>query len=217
MVEAIMRLWAVIPSCCRCPEVSQLIRQLIADGVEVVVIDTGYESPWEDLPGLVVLQDREQPKNISRWWNAGLEFISGYESLDDDEYVVAVLNDDIVIESQFVQRLAQAIMKHDVAAAFPDVYGVGIDYVLNERSGWRMSGFAFALRGSKGLRADESLVWWYGDNDLEYQALRDGGIVLVGGLTLQHLYPNSTTVGELAKQAGRDRETFVAKWGGAPW
>lgn len=218
-------LYAVIPSGSRLKELTNLVKTLVADGVHVVVVNTGYEV--EDLSGLglgtpehptVVIEDKEAPKNISRWWNHGIKWASNHNAQEGGgEYVVAVLNDDILVPPGFVQELAGAILYHDVVASFPDVFGMGRDQVFLKPSHWRMSGFAFALRGSAELRADEDLVWWYGDNDLEWQAFQAGGVVTVGGLKIQHLYPNSTTVGELAEQAGRDRQTFSRKWGQNAW
>lgn len=210
--------WAVIPSCCRPDEVVELINQLTEDGVEIALVDTGYELPlhFRRPKQVHVLRYPGREKNISKWWNLGLTFVDGWVGHED--YVVAVLNDDVRVSSMFVQQLAGAIKFHDVPLAYPDVYGLGRDFVCKDIPGGpRMSGFAFALRGSAGIRADESLAWWYGDNDIDWQARQLGGTVSVGHLNVQHLYANSTTVGELAEQAGRDRETFVKKWGQAPW
>lgn len=215
-------LYAVIPSCCRRQELTNLVNTLVNDGVHVIVVDTGYEKAlnfggaWQTR--ISILRSPVLDKNISTWWNMGLnlaEFLAYDHGMYD--YTVAVLNDDIVIKSGFVRRLSDAIFQHDAAAAAPDVWGWQRDRLYTEPAGSPMPGFAFALRGSKQLRADESLKWWYGDNDLSWQAMQAGGLVTVAKLPLQHLYPNSTTVGALAEQAGRDRETFIAKWGRAPW
>lgn len=212
-------LYAVIPSCCRTETLLPLVTQLLEDDVHVAVIDTGlHQSVVKqlDVPGVGVIPYHYRWKNISAWWNLGLDAVA--EFMGGDEYVVAVLNDDVVVPAGFVQTLAGAIEHYGAAAAYPDVYNVGHDHVQKTiPDGPRMAGFAFALRGSAGIRADESLAWWYGDNDIDWQARQMGGTVLVGGLKIQHLYANSTTVGELAEQAGRDREVFVAKWGAAPW
>lgn len=216
-----MKLYAVIPSGFRRAELDAIVDVLVADKVTTFVVDTGYADPlpydtgWFAPGGRNVIKDHEQPKNISRWWNRGIQAAADVQtwSLPDEEYVVAVLNDDIVIQRGFVPALADAIMYHDVALAFPDVYGLQRDQDFHQPSAWRMSGYAFALRGSVGIRADESLQWWCGDNDIEWQAFQKGGTVLTAAATLKHLYPNSTTTGPLAEQAGRDRETFKNKWG----
>lgn len=217
-----MNLYAVIPSCDRPEMLSKLCQQLMQDKIQVVIIDTGYDPPLVELAGKVdVIRDDAQPPNISRWWNLGLDAIHEVQRWIDKEYVVAVLNDDLVIPPKFVQTLAGAIVKHGAAAAYPDQHGFGSD-VNHTFAGpislyRRMIGYAFALRGSANIRADETLQWWYGDDDIDWTARSRGGSVLVGGVSVQHLTPNQTTVGALAEQTGRDRETFTAKWGRAPW
>lgn len=216
-----MELFAVIPSGNRKDELFNLVRTLGGDGVHVIVVDTGYDenpeqwlySHWEN--PVAIIRDHRQPKNIQRWWNLGLEHAEHWNTVlgGEQEFVVAVLNDDIVVESGFVHALARGIIDHDVSGAFPDIYNMNRDFAFHQVSHWRMSGWAFAMRGSQRFRANERLVWWTGDNDLEWQMLRDGGIVTIGGLKHQHLYPSQSTVGELAEQAGRDRETFKEIWG----
>lgn len=220
-----MELFAVIPSGNRKDELFNLTRTLVNDGVHVIIVDTGYdEDPSEWVYGhwqnpVAVIRDHREPKNIQRWWNLGLEHAEYWNTFlgGEQEFIVAVLNDDIVIESGFVHALARGIIDHDVSGAFPDIYGMNRDFAFHQVSHWRMSGYAFAMRGSQRFRANERLVWWGGDNDLEWQMLRDGGVVTVGGLKLHHLYPSQSTVGELAEQAGKDRETFRVIWGRYAW
>lgn len=218
-----MRHYAVIPSGFRPEELRNLVTRLVADDVNVVIVDTGYDRMRIAHPLVTVVQDHAQPKNIQRWWNMGLGLVYEWESQNEgaEEFIVAVLNDDVVVPAGFVQTLASAIEQTGAAAASP-LPGLSSGAMMITGTGvygYRMAGFAFALRGSLGLLADESFVWWYGDNDLDWQARQKGGVAHVGGAWegFQHLYPNSTTVGELAEQANRDRETFVAKWGRAPW
>jgi hypothetical protein len=217
-----VNLWAVIPSCDRLEMLTNLTGQLHADGVKIVVIDTGYDPPlslgyWDNVD---IIEDNRSP-NISRWWNLGLDAIHEVQRWIDNEYVVAVLNDDLVIPPRFVQQLAEAIKNTGAAVAYPDQHGFGRNH-LHQYAGpislyRRMTGYAFALRGSANIRADETLQWWYGDDDIDWTARQRGGSLLVGGLRVEHLRPNETTVGELAEQTGRDRRQFEAKWGRTPW
>ena len=221
-----MNLWAVIPSGNRPEMLNNLVNQLSDDGVKIVVIDTGYDVSWEvQNPNAITIFAEIEPKNISRWWNLGLDYAKTVER--DNEHVVAVLNDDIVIPKRFVQKLAEELMQTGAAAAYPDQHDVLADGRLGNRLiheyavpvdlRTRLCGYAFALRGSANLRADETLQWWYGDDDLDWRARQSGGSVMVRGLKVEHLSANSTTVGKLAEQAGRDRQTFIDKWRTAPW
>lgn len=217
-----MNLYAVIPSRDRPEMLANLCRQLDGDGIRVIIIDTGYDPPLTTLGrdvGMEVIRDDADPPNISRWWNLGIEVAKAYEG--SEEHVVAILNDDLIIPPKFVQQLADALERHGAAAAYPDQHGFGVDknhaFAGPISLYWRMTGYAFALRGSAGIRADETLQWWYGDDDIDWTARQRGGSVLVGGVSVTHLSPNASTVGKLAEQAGRDRQTFIDKWGRAPW
>lgn len=214
-----MNLWAVIPSRDRPEMLAGLVSALIQDHVQPVVVDTGYPDHGTFDSRVFVIKDHDEPLNISRWWNRGLRYIQKIEG--DSEYTVAVLNDDLKIPARFVSQLANALDVTGGAAAYPDQHGYGQTF-KHEYAGpislyRRMTGYAFALRGSAGILADERMAWWYGDDDIDWRARQLGGSVLVGGLTVTHLKPNETTVGALAEQAGRDRETFIKKWGRAPW
>ena len=215
-----MNLWAVIPSRDRLVMLANLINQLRDDKVNVVVIDTGYSPPFHTLrSGVEWIRDDAEPQNISRWWNTGIDHVKSIEG--SNEHVVAILNDDLVIPPKFVQQLATGIKETGAAAAYPDQHGFKSNH-LHTFAGpislyRRMTGYAFALRGSADIRADETLQWWYGDDDIDWRARQLGGSLLVGGVSVQHLSPNSSTVGKLAEQAGRDRQTFIDKWGRAPF
>lgn len=220
-----MNLWAVIPSRDRSVLLGNLTTQLKADKIKTVIVDTGYDPPlsespyWKKQSFHIIRDDDPLHPNISRWWNLGLDFVAEREG--DNEYAVAVLNDDLVIPHKFVQQLADALTRHNAAAAYPDQHGFFRDYVhrtVGPISMYRrMTGYAFALRGSAKIRADETIKWWYGDDDIDWTARKNGGSVLVGGLSVQHLLPNTTTVGKLAEQTGLDRVTFMKKWGRTPF
>jgi len=201
----------------------ELIYSLLRDDVNVIIIDTGFPNSTAFHDKVTVIKDHNEPKNISRWWNLGLDEVHRVQQWIDTDYVVAILNDDLVIPPNFVETLAVAIVKNSAAAAYPDQHDFAAGQQIVMRSPGpinlfaRMCGYAFALRGSANLKADETLAWWYGDDDLDWRARQAGGNVLVGGLKVQHLRPNESTVGELAEQAGRDRQTFINKWGQAPW
>jgi glycosyltransferase involved in cell wall biosynthesis len=213
-----VNLWAVIPSKSRPGELTALVEQLLDDNVKVVVIDNGVRFSYDD-SRVHIIRDFEDPPNLSRLWNVGLKYVADINT--DDQYYVAVLNDDLILPERFVEKCALKIYDTGAAVAYPDQHARGTDLFLKDVRPYplvyRMTGYAFVLRGSAGIFADETIKWWYGDNDIEWQARTLGGTLMVGGLKVQHLFPDHTTVGDLMVQAGKDRETFIAKWGIAPW
>lgn len=219
-----MKCYAVIPTKnTREQWLWPLVEALQADGTQVIIVNNGEPITEPPINPDVLLNIDMPVPNLSRMWNLGLDQAAALAAEAGElEFIVAVLNDDISTPAGFVQRLGNAIIVGDVAAAFPDQNGVG--HGLLSSAGpvpirMRMCGYAFALRGSKNLRADETLQWWYGDDDLDWQARRAGGVVCVGGLHVSHFDPNGFTgrTPELHEQAGRDRESFARKWGMTPW
>lgn len=201
--------WAVIPSegrACLHPCIASLRGQV--DGI-VLVANQGYTAT--DVPGVIVVHDPAPDRNISRWWNLGLDRLV---SLGLMEWNALVLNDDTRVEAGAVQRLAATMRRHRAALAYPGPR----EQILTTIGGERITGWCFMLRGESGLRADQSMAWWYGDNDLDWRARTAGGTVTVPGVDVHHSDPNGYTVRvpELTAQAGRDRETFMARWGRLP-
>lgn len=178
--------------------------------------------PGVDAPNTYVTVYYGDP-NISRWWNHGLNKAAALaRSRSHDEWNVAIINDDAIVAPGWVETLSTAMRSTTAVLAYPDQCG-GQQHILHTVAGpvdlrQRITGFVFMLRGEAGLELDESMVWWYGDDDLDWTARGKGGSLLVPGIPVQHLHPNESTNArpELAAQAGRDRETFIAKWGRAP-
>lgn len=248
-----MKIYAVIPTHNRPDELAALLRSIPPDA-HVLVIDNASEPavqtslPLEFLGRRIeIKRDEEQPPNLSRLWNIGLDWAAGLEQrqlrcdymlaadesavLRAPEYAVAILNDDVVLPSGFLGHMADALEHHGADIAFPGPYAN--ETLRCVRKGpvqslaHRMTGWCFVLRGSAGLRADERLRWWCGDDDLEQQALQGGrGTVGVAqrvfntgsyDTDLRHLHPDESTVGVLREQTEKDMATFVKKWGFRPW
>lgn len=219
--------YAVITTHNRQASCTNLVGQLVADDVEVVVIDNA-SSPRFHSDLAYVIGNSNQPPNLSQLWNIGLHAVNflhfGKHRLFSD-YAVTVFNDDISIPEGYTERMATALELYDVDIAFPDQFGIGTDVVNRSAPGTcldlmrRVTGYAFTLRGSAQLYADESLRWWYGDDDLEMQARARRGTVLVGGVTVEHSDANGNHIRrpELQEQACLDRATFVEKHGFQPW
>lgn len=185
--------------------------------------DTGLQlSCW-----LKVIRDEEQPPNLSRLWNVGLDaardYVRGGDYIGHD---VAVLNDDAVPPPGWFDAVAGAMREEGADAASSDpfdrlapggrdyLYGAGIMPGVHSR----LAGWAMMLRGEwEGARFDERLRWWFSDDLLSLRAREAGGLVHVGGFPVLNTLADTSTVGVLAEQAGRDRATFVEITGRQPW
>jgi GT2 family glycosyltransferase len=227
-----MKTYVVVPTHNRPDELRVLLASLQMPRDQVLVIDNASTPPvvpgpdgrrWPDdhVIDAHVVRDVEQPPNLSRLWNRGIDWAADLAC--GEPHAVAVLNDDVVMPPLALDQLVSVLQQTGAAIAFPDQHRHGglLHRVvpgpvpLNER----MTGYCFVLRGGIGLRADERFRWWFGDDDLEWRAIEFGGTVRVGGVTVQHLHPDRSTrtKPELEWQTHYDRAAFVAKWGRAPW
>jgi hypothetical protein len=85
--------WAVIATRDRHRELADLLEDL--DQARAVVVDNGSDPPVR--AGVAeVVRDNEQPPNLSRLWNLGLDAVARHVP-PDTAYEVAVLNDDLRI------------------------------------------------------------------------------------------------------------------------
>lgn len=185
----------------------------------IVVVDNRSEPPVE-----WAIRNEDYPPNISKLWNIGLEEVN--RIVGGKEHDVVVLNDDVRLGPKTLETLSEALRSTGAAISFPDIHGRlsanQVDFRQTEGPYdlfTRMTGFCYMLRGELGLRLDETMQWWFSDDDIEWRASSLGGVVRVGGCEITHLYPNSSTNDspELQQQIGRDRARFVEKWGRAPW
>jgi glycosyltransferase involved in cell wall biosynthesis len=192
---------------------------------------------------VAVLRDDEQPPNLSRLWNVGFDWCAehacnchghwyGGEHVADcplrTGYDVAVFNDDAVVPAGWYDRVATGLRGWGPEVDTPAVCHTHTYGDENRAPAFRFEGdpmelmermcpWAFVVRGELGLRADERIRWWWQDTDFELRARAAGGVLAVPGPQVINSKANSTTVGVLAEQAGRDRETFKAIHGGLPW
>ncbi|WP_030917274.1 NTP transferase domain-containing protein [Streptomyces sp. NRRL B-24720] len=215
--------FAVVPSDGR-PVLDECLAA-VADQVDaIILIGNNWQRPVGiGGPTTYVTLDCGADRNISRWWNQGLRKAAalarrrGYA-----QWNVAVLNDDAVIPTSWVEALSAAMRSTTAVLAYPDQCG-GQQQILHTKAEpvdlrQRITGYAYMLRGEAGLQLDESMAWWFSDDSLDWESRENGGALLVPGIPVRHLYPNGFTDAhpELQEQAGRDRETFIAKWGRAP-
>lgn len=174
-----------------------------------------------------VIRDEEQPPNLSRLWNIGLNWADGFQDPVFNEHFVTILNDDAMIEPHYFEAVDAAFRHTDAAITFPNRGMLAAKGTMLHREAprtpvplnQRLTGWCFTLRGSIGLRADERLRWWCGDNDLEMQAMEHGGTVMLQDTYVQNLYADISTVTSdaLSRQTKLDMATFVEKWGFRPW
>jgi hypothetical protein len=214
---------AVIPTRNRHDLLADCINSVIDQVDRVIVIDNLSDppidpEPWHGKVGVISLP--VDPPNISVLWNVGLDLVAG--STPTDVWDVAVLNSDVVIPAGWVEALSTAMRSTTAVLAYPDQFG-GTRQILHTEARpvdlhTRITGYAYLLRGEAGLRLDESMAWWYSDDDLDWRAREQGGALLVPGHPVEHRTPNGSMYErpELHDQAVSDRTTFITKWGKAP-
>lgn len=223
--------YAVIPTHNRPLELRRLLNQLNGQCDVAVIVDNASDPPVsvdddDELARVAldvhVVRDAEQPPNLARLWNVGFERARvAAGGVTADRWDVAVFNDDADVPPGWYDYVAGALRTYDVLAASADSYGhVKSPLVRREPNRdlmTRMCPWAFVLRGECGVEADEKLRWWWQDTDIEWRLALAGGVVVMPGYVVHNTGANSTTHGELAEQAGRDRRTFAEKWGYNPW
>lgn len=220
-----VKTWAVIPTNGR-PFVHDAIDSLIdqVDGI-VLVLNGGTNSVISDHPKIRAVKDDYEDLNISRWWNIGIDHVASlmrYQGTPEVAWNVLVVNDDVIAPVGLVELLSARMRACTAVLAYPNQHDIHHAFHRSPEPVnlfHRITGYCFMLRGESGLRLDESFVWWYGDDDLDWRARTCGGSLLVPRSPVQHRAPNGTMLEhpELHEQANRDRQTFINKWGRAPW
>lgn len=234
--------YAVIPAHNHQDTLIPLVVEMVTQVDLVVVIDNASDPPISH-PALFAARmlahggevgavgrmwlwrDAEQPPNLSRLWNAGLSACAADAKRRGlAEWDVAILNDDAVVPPGWMATVREPMRADGAAAAC--TYGRGNRVMKTEPDadiGNRLYGPAFVLRGELAAKpgdplwTDERLRWWFQDTDTDWRARRNGGMLITPGPHVPNLRANQSTVGELAEQAGRDRETFREIWGWVPW
>lgn len=231
---------AVVATHNRPAELARLLDAIAPQCDRIIVVDNASDPPvkpmtfWperiaDDTPSVTrvhVIRDEEQPPNLSRLWNLGLDRARQLvDPLAGEPYDVAVLNDDAVPPPGWWDAVSGAMRLHGADAACSDPFDrlpPGVTRELHADApmsvSTRLAGWAMMLRGEwDGARFDERLRWWYADDLLSLRAREAGGLVHVGGYPVENTGANSSTVGVLAEQAGRDRATFIEITGRQPW
>jgi hypothetical protein len=202
------------------PEAYAAAVAAIRDQVEeVITVCHGYNAVAYSA-GLPVLYTPEEP-NISAMWNLALDLLA--ETFPGQAYDVAVLNDDAVVPAYWFDHVSGPMSYTGAAAGCVDQHHRLDRPVLHTAAApvdlhERLTGYAFILDGTRGIRANENMRWWLSDDDIDWQARTRGGTVIVPGEPVQHP-PNGGTpcTGRFATWFEEDRVKFIQQWGRAPW
>jgi GT2 family glycosyltransferase len=228
---------------------SSILRQLSEQGgyERAFVYDNGSDSdPYEGQSSQVTKMSREAiidrtevipaaGLNIHEMWNAGIKRAIAANPRCN----IAILNNDIEIGPDFLQRLAAGLRARiDIAAVcgnydgreFPELVQAVKGVAAGRMDGTGgLAGFAFMVKGEIFAAGcpmfDEDYEIWYGDTD--FTRMLDAGQAIYGivrDATVVHIDGGSKTAGdgkgkrltpELAEAAERDRKRFEDKWGAA--
>lgn len=223
---ATVKTFAVIPTKDRTAMLRTCIESLRDQVEKIVIINTHPEGvqAWPEEDKVVEIPcyvSEDNPPNISYWWNLGMDCVDVLAE-DLDEWNILVVNDDLIAFSGLVEKLSTAMRDTTAVLASPNQSGEslifqGEDSLMDYDT--RLTGYIYMLRGERHIRIDESLKWWWSDTDLDYRARKLGGAVKVPHCPVVHLDPNGYTTRDpyLNRQTLLDRETFIQKWGLAPW
>ena len=211
-------------------ELRQTFWDIVTQVDMVWIHDNASDPPLQDLletefgTHAIFVSDPEQPPNLARFWNITLDRIDAwdFDNVDDGDYKVAILNDDLEIPPNWFDAVEGAMDRTGAAAGSSSGFPGRLTQEILKKTPDadivnRMYGPAFILRGGAHLRVDERLRWWWNDTDLDWRARAAGGMVMIPGPYVHNRHANESTTGVLAEQAGRDRATFAQIWGWNPW
>lgn len=216
--------YAIVPTRNRPKVAIESLVSIVGQVDVTLVIDNGDEDKMPDpsddhtWTSYYLLHDETQPVNLSSLWNQGLDWVEAdARRMGVDAWDVAVLNDDVILRPGWFAAVSEAMRKNGASAGCTG--GVTVTHRKAGPVGLhaRMQGWAFMLRGERGLRADESMAWWYADDDLGWRAADDGGMSMVRGPEAYNRFPNGQMTPERHEQAAKDAARFEEKWGRLPW
>jgi hypothetical protein len=192
--------------------------------VDTVMVLDNASNPKLTVPdGVGSMYIPDQPPNLARWWNIGLDFMAHWYGSLRAEYDVALLCDDAIVPEGWFTAVTNAMRETNTVAGSSNPWGRPHGYLtkfdMDSDISNRMCSWAFIVDGASKVRADESMHWWWFDTDFDVQCRRAGGTVLIGTHPVPNQQPNFYTNAkpELGEQAGRDRAAFASKHGGTPW
>lgn len=214
--------FAVIPTHNRPEHLANCVEAIHPQVEMTFIIDNASDPPvgGHHLAPCVIIRHPEQPPNLSRLWNIGLDAVEAYAKLTAlDHWDVAILNDDAIPYEGWMESVCAGIRGTTAFAGctFNVPAAVVYDHNTYPSISTRVTGWAFVVRGETGVRFDEQFEWWCGDDDISQYARDNGGLVMVPGPEVPNLLANTTTVGENLAQSAIDMQRYVDKHGRRPW
>jgi hypothetical protein len=191
------------------------------------VVDNASDPPAQveatDTWDVILVKVPEQPPNISRMWNIGIDI--ALKVAEPGPARIAVICDDTVIPAGWFDAVVAAMAETGAVVGCSDPFGympMGTMRLKTEPDRAimeRMPGPAWILDLASSVRPDERFAFWFGDTSLDWEARLAGGMVMIGGYPVPNLRPNEALINrpELNEQAGRDGEKFAEVWGFRPW
>lgn len=188
----------------------------------IFVVDNSDEKPvpmpddFSSVTPYYVLPYPDQPVNLSALWNIGIKAAhADAERMGAELWDVAIFNDDCIVPGDWFERVQKAMRDTTAVACC-----TGPVTSFTQTPGpvplhMRLTGWAFMLRGETGLLADEERFhWWCGDDDIDWSARQQGGMLMIRGGAVENRFPNGYTNGYRAARVATDMENFVNKWNG---
>jgi glycosyltransferase involved in cell wall biosynthesis len=204
-IPVMIETYAIIPTRGRSEVFHTTLQSIVSQVRCVIVIDNN------DVPTVVsrnderiaVIHHQEQPPNLSRMINIGID--EATRRAVDDVWNIVLLNDDVTVPSGWVQLLNHEMRAGSYAAAASTPGRNGV-----------LTCWACMVRGELGLRWDEELRWWYGDNAFDRLCRDNGGVHFVASdLQPIHHHPDKQTYNSvmLSEVAGQDAVVYARKYG----
>lgn len=182
--------YAVIPTGNRPAEYKNVIDWCDKQGIHTITIATSSQAAAYAVGQTI---SHTNDFNISKWWNLGLA--AAYKANAEHVYV---LNDDVILPDYWQALICEALDN-------------GYSGASGERGKGLITGYAFGLHSKSRIYADERLVWWYGDDDIQRQCENAGGFAIIPGLPAENLYGNSSYI-TFKEQIERDAVYYHQKW-----
>lgn len=226
---------AVIPMKDRAELTAAVLARIAGEADRVFVMDNGStdRAAVDALAGGSVEVVDCAGLNLHQMWNRGLDLALAL----GDRVDVAFLNNDLEVGDGFLPGLSAALRSDRrllaVCPNYDDRPGSGVlpvEGICGDRYDGTggLAGFAFMVPGEMfraGFpRFDESLDWFFGDNDFVLSVQAFGGrLGLAADVPCRHIGSQTTgssTGAALGDAFERDKATFLAKWGGRelePW